>query len=260
MARAPRSIVVERVVAAGGELLLARSSLGFPVTLSIALEDVENAAARWEGEGRGVVVPAGGVALLGRVEPLRVGAPFRYGWRERWWAGSRDATPDPEIGYRSPLAEEARVLQGFHGEPSHRGPEAYAVDLECPLGTAVHAARSGVVVELRESSSRGGADPALRDEANFVRLLHADGTLGFYAHFARDGVAVEVGQLVAQGELLGRTGSSGWMGAPHLHFAVAVADAREGWRSVPFRFERAGLSPAEPREGEVLPGFRRAPR
>ncbi|MBL8900267.1 MAG: M23 family metallopeptidase [Planctomycetes bacterium] len=254
VARHPQ-LEIERVVAtAGGELLLARSALDFPVTVSIELEEAENARAQWEGDGLGVVVPPRGVALLGRVAPLRGSAPYRYRWREQWWAGARDATPDPESAYRSPLAIPARVVQGFHGEPSHRGADAYAVDLQCPLGTAVHAARSGLVVELREDSDRGGADPALRDEANFVRLLHADGTLGFYAHFARNGVEVELGQRVTAGAALGRTGSSGWMGEPHLHFAVALADARHGWRSIPFRFERVGAPPAEPREGELLRG------
>jgi murein DD-endopeptidase MepM/ murein hydrolase activator NlpD len=249
-------VLVERATCSGGELLFARSRCAFPITIAIELVAAENARASWEGAGRGVVVPARGTALLGRIEPERADEPWSYRWRERWWAGSRDATPDPEIAYRSPLARDARVLQGFHGAESHRGSETYAVDLACPLGTEVLAARAGVVVDLRADGARGGADPALRSEANFVRVLHADGTLGFYAHFAREGVEVRLDQRVEAGARLGRTGLSGWMGEPHLHFAVAVADVRDGWRSVPFRFARKGTDSEEPRAGEILRGAR----
>lgn len=245
-------VLVERTTCSGGELLWARSRCAYPITIAIELVAAENARASWEGAGRGAVVPPGGAALLGRVEPERADSPWRYRWRERWWAGSRDATPDPDLAYRSPLERDARVLQGFHGAESHRGADTYAVDLACPLGSPVLAARAGLVVDLRADGARGGPDPALRAEANFVRILHADGTLGLYAHLARDGVEVCVGQRVQAGERLGRTGLSGWMGEPHLHFAVAVADVRDGWRSVPFRFAREGAASAEPREGEIL--------
>jgi murein DD-endopeptidase MepM/ murein hydrolase activator NlpD len=248
------SVEVERYPIDGAELLLVRNTHGFEITVVAELEAATNARARWEGGDRGVVVAPQGCALLGRVAPLRPSAPWNYRWKEQWWCGSRDARPDEGVAYLSPLEFDAPLVQGFHGDETHRGVDSYAVDLGCAEGTPVHAARAGQIVDLEASFDQGGDDPALRDRANYVRVLHADGTLGFYAHLKQDGVVVALGQRVAAGALLGYTGRSGRMGEPHLHFAVAVVDPAVGWRSVPFRFLRSKIASAEPRQGERLPG------
>ncbi len=55
---------------------------------------------------------------------------------------------------------------------------------------------------------------------NYVQLLHADGKTTIYGHLKQWSVAVEVGQTVACGDLLGQMGSSGNSTGPHLHFEV----------------------------------------
>jgi murein DD-endopeptidase MepM/ murein hydrolase activator NlpD len=70
--------------------------------------------------------------------------------------------------------------------------------------------------------------------ANYVRILHADGTMGLYAHLEEGGVLVQVGQHVRAGQEIGLSGNTGFTTGPHLHFAVQV---NRGMRleSIPFR-------------------------
>lgn len=97
----------------------------------------------------------------------------------------------------------------------------------------VVAAADGVVEEAVDGNyDRCHFDLAIFDvscdghpvEANRVWLLHAGGWRTKYTHLQKDSVAVEVGQVVERGEVLGRIGSSGWSTAPHLHFEVRAPD------------------------------------
>src|SRR5690606_40628700 len=94
---------------------------------------------------------------------------------------------DDGYEYRLPYAdsESHPVIQGYGAKLSHRGPEQYTVDFGMPVGTPVHAARDGVVV-LVEDARDGGC---WRDEcarlANFIVVLHTDGTTGEYFHLER---------------------------------------------------------------------------
>ncbi|MEN5116097.1 M23 family metallopeptidase [Luteimonas sp. TWI662] len=144
---------------------------------------------------------------------------------------------DVEYGY--PLrGAPLRVAQGFGGGFSHRAPEhAYAVDFAVDAGTPVLAARDGTVMQTEVAiggNTRIGTahdDPA---RANFVRVLHDDGTMALYAHLQRGGVIVAPGERVRRGQILGFSGDTGASTGPHLHFAV---QANRGLRleSLPFR-------------------------
>jgi murein DD-endopeptidase MepM/ murein hydrolase activator NlpD len=70
--------------------------------------------------------------------------------------------------------------------------------------------------------------------ANYVRILHDDGTMALYAHLREEGVLVRVGQRVRAGQRIGLSGNTGFTSGPHLHFALQV---NRGMRlvSVPFR-------------------------
>lgn len=104
----------------------------------------------------------------------------------------------------------------------------HAVDFAMPEGTPVVAARAGVVVAVEWRHAAGGASRALLDKGNFVRVRHADGTIATYAHLAHAGVAVEPGEFVAAGRILGYSGATGYASGPHLHFAVTRETARDG--------------------------------
>lgn len=59
--------------------------------------------------------------------------------------------------------------------------------------------------------------------ANHVILEHADGNQSMYWHMKSGSVAVQVGDEVACGDVLGLVGSSGISSFPHLHFEVQTA-------------------------------------
>ena len=152
-----------------------------------------------------------------------------------------------------PRDHEYSVIQGFQGRFSHHGPNAYAVDIDCPLGTPVLAARPGLVVATHATARGSGTTPHFQEleRSNFVFVLHDDGTLAEYLHLENRGVDVEPGQWVDRGEQLGLSGNSGYSTGPHLHFRVMTA--AEGGResqSFPFSFEVTPGVVVEPAEGQ----------
>ena len=191
-------------------------------------------------------VPALGRVLVARVQRadaqlvLEV-VPGRPGARAR----------DVEYGW--PLGTRSvQVAQGWGGAFSHRDDEnRHAVDFAVPEGTPVLAAREGVVMQVEAGFAAGGlGSPDDVERANFVRILHDDGTMAVYAHLARGGVRVRPGERVRRGQPIGSSGNSGYSGGPHLHFAV---QANHGMRlaSLPFRMFGPGgilrFSDAAPR-------------
>jgi murein DD-endopeptidase MepM/ murein hydrolase activator NlpD len=120
----------------------------------------------------------------------------------------------------------------------------HAVDIAMPEGMPVAAARDGVV-EAADGQHRP-TDDAVTYEGNFVRVRHDDGTVAIYAHLKHGGLAVSAGDKVAAGQLLGYSGGSGDVDAPHLHFAVTRTEKNSaGWLeevSLPVRFH-VGVPP-----------------
>lgn len=175
--------------------------------------------------------------------------------RCRTWPGAVDAEPAADRLYTLPFphGRTFRVSQVHGGELStHAGEgQAYAIDFEMPAGTPVHAARGGVVLDVMEQhTGEGRIDDSMRDSANYVVVQHPDGTLGMYAHLQPDGAAVEPGQAVAEGELLGYSGNTGYSSGPHLHFAVLAPRTRKDGTianvTLPVRFRAGPGGASEP--------------
>lgn len=130
----------------------------------------------------------------------------------------------------------------------------HAIDIAMPEGTAVVAARAGIVEAIAAYHRPSAEAEPLTYEGNFVRVLHGDGTAATYAHLQHGGVAVAVGDSVRAGQIIGYSGSSGEVEEPHLHFAVTRVEVNSaGWReevSLPVRFY-VGTPPAAfaPRAG-----------
>ena len=108
-----------------------------------------------------------------------------------------------DVEYGWPLDTHAlRIGQGWGGGFSHDDAEnRHAVDFEVPEGTPVLAARDGVVMQAESRFASGGLhanDDTGR--ANFVRILHGDGTMALYAHLAHQGVHVRPGEHVRRGQ------------------------------------------------------------
>jgi murein DD-endopeptidase MepM/ murein hydrolase activator NlpD len=181
-------------------------------------------------------VPARGSVLVARIEAAQpgVGGQFRLGLQAV--PGDPSARPrDVEYGY--PLqTSELRIGQGFGGAFSHTDPQnRYAIDLAAAIGTTVVAARDGVVMQVESDFNQAGLNrEKFGGRANFVRILHDDGTMAVYAHLKSGGALARVGQRVRRGQAIGLSGNTGFSGGPHLHFVVQV---NRGMRleSIPFK-------------------------
>jgi len=84
-----------------------------------------------------------------------------------------------------------------------------AIDIAAPTGTPVLAADRGVVVRAGWNQQGYGL---------FVIIDHNIDYLTLYAHLSE--VLVTEGQVVAQGDLIGKVGSTGNSTGPHLHFEI----------------------------------------
>jgi murein DD-endopeptidase MepM/ murein hydrolase activator NlpD len=189
---------------------------------------------------------------LGAADPAR---GFQYRLQLSAVPGPPTPTPVSNLVVRPPFpsGQAYPVSQGFDGGRTHLDDESrYAIDIVMPEGTAVHAARDGVVIDLEEDFRDGGTDPdRFADKANHVRVLHDDGTMGLYAHLALASVIVRPGARVRAGQMLARSGSTGLSSGPHLHFAI---QQNVGMRliSLPFEFRLLDGSTKIPAEGEFI--------
>ena len=181
-------------------------------------------------------VPAHGstlVAVLTVADPRRSG-----GFELRLDPVPGDPSAKPvDVEYLLPLDQRnLRVDQGYGGSFSHGDPQnRYAVDFAADIGTPVLAARGGVVMQVESDFEKAGLNlEKYGGRANFVRIVHDDGTMALYAHLKPEGVLVRVGQRVHAAQQIGLSGNTGFTTGPHLHFAVQV---NRGMRlvSIPFR-------------------------
>ncbi len=151
----------------------------------------------------------------------------------------RDKRAQDQRFYRLPwtAGESHRCIQTGPGSYSHEGRDEFAVDFSMAEGTALLAARDGVVLDVREDSDRGGSDREFAADGNYVHIGHADGTRAVYLHLGKGGAMVDPGRRVRQGDPIGFSGSTGWSTTPHLHFAVErLNPATKRWASIPFAF------------------------
>jgi len=175
----------------------------------------------------------------------------RYRYELEWTVGDKDAVHDDDHLYALPYAsgKSYRVLQGYGSRFSHTGLEAYAIDFDMPAGTPVHAARGGVVARVEESHSIGCWQDGCGRYANYIVVLHNDGTTGEYYHLQQNGALVEVGDSVSRGQKIGLSGNTGHTTMPHLHFAVYRATEWGNTQSIPVHFQSADGTVKRPRHG-----------
>ena len=174
-----------------------------------------------------------------------------------WTVGDKDAVHDDDHLYSLPYSSgrSYRVLQGYGSRFSHTGLEEFAIDLDMPIGTPVHAARAGVVARVEESHSKGCWEDGCGKYANYIVILHSDGTTGEYYHLDKDGAIVAVGDSVSQGQKIGYSGNTGHSTMPHLHFAVYRATDWGETQSIPVRFQSADGVIFKPRRGAQYQAF-----
>lgn len=171
--------------------------------------------------------------------------------REDVQLGRVDADHDDGYLYRLPYGTDVSfpIIQGYGAKLSHRGAERFTLDFGMPVGTPVHAAREGVVALVEDSHDEGCAREECGRFANFVVVLHSDGTTGEYFHLERASVQVRVGDRVERGQRLARSGNTGFSTAPHLHFGVYRPSHDRTTESLAVRFQTSRGAIGAPRSG-----------
>jgi len=105
----------------------------------------------------------------------------------------------------------------------HKGTDFALHDLEAmQAGVDVLAAATGVVTGLRDAEPDTGLTNAApgKDCGNGVVLSHQDGWVTQYCHLKQGSIAVNMGQTLAAGDVIGRVGLSGRTQFPHVHISV----------------------------------------
>ena len=158
---------------------------------------------------------------------------------------------DDGYAYRLPYGDAVSfaILQSWGARLSHRGAEHFTLDFGMPEGTPVYSAREGTVLatEDRFDVSCWAAD--CDRYANFVEILHADGTVGKYFHLQQGSLLVRPGQRVARGVAIARSGDTGYATVPHLHFGVYRVGGAGEAQSIAVRFAVRGGLVEHPRAG-----------
>lgn len=216
--------------------LLARNLASFPISVSLSTR-ARNLEAEPNSSVSRTLKPGETASLLRlAVSDSRASWSYRY-WFD-WSPGLIGAVHDDSYLYRLPYAsgKSFRVLQGFGSRFSHGGKNRYAVDFKMPVGTPVHAARPGIVVDIEQRHNKGCWEDGCGRYANYIVVLHTDGTTGEYYHLMQDGARVAVGEHVRAGQWIGLSGNTGHTTMPHLHFAVYRPEPWGKFESLPFRF------------------------
>jgi murein DD-endopeptidase MepM/ murein hydrolase activator NlpD len=117
-----------------------------------------------------------------------------------------DASP----GFRWPV--KGRVIAGFGPKPN--GQQNDGINLAVPEGTPVKAAEDGVVAY---------AGNELKGYGNLVLVRHPNGYVTAYAH-AKE-LLVKRGDQIKRGDVIAKSGQSGNVDAPQLHFEVRKGSA-----------------------------------
>ncbi|MDH3319007.1 MAG: peptidoglycan DD-metalloendopeptidase family protein [Betaproteobacteria bacterium] len=192
---------------------------------------------------------AGRAVHSGRVlaaEFVSQGRALRAVHYERARGGSGYYAPDGsnlrKAFLRSPL-EYTRISSGFgmRRHPFQRSWRAHTgVDYAAPTGTRIRAAGDG---RVEFAGFKGGY-------GNAVILRHRGQYSTLYGHLSRVAPGMRRGTRVAQGDIVGYVGSTGWATGPHLHYEFQVA----GRARNPYAI---AMPAGEPVPAAELPAFRR---
>lgn len=116
---------------------------------------------------------------------------------------------------KAPLSYR-RISSGFTGARYHpvtrKVSAHYQIDYAAPTGTHVVSTARGTVVSAGWEGGWG----------NMVRLRHDNGYTTHYGHLSGIAKGIRSGASVAQGQLIGYVGSTGWSTGPHLDYGMKL--------------------------------------
>jgi murein DD-endopeptidase MepM/ murein hydrolase activator NlpD len=140
---------------------------------------------------------------------------------------------DPTVTSRFSLRRLHPVLRTVR---AHRG-----VDYGAPTGAAVVAVAAGTVLSATSDNVNG----------RMVRLRHPSGYESSYLHLSAFAPGIRAGARVAQGQTIGRVGSTGLASGPHLHYGLK----KDGTYVDPVA-EHRRMPPGEPIPSAAMEAFK----
>ena len=126
-----------------------------------------------------------------------------------------ETQPQPEVpAYIFPLEDanaEVTNPYGWQAHPVTKQKSLHSgVDLAADYGTNVLAVANGIVLDCSYDAAYG----------YILTLEHENGVQTQYAHLSE--FLVNAGAEVRQGQIIAKTGDSGWATGPHLHLGVLI--------------------------------------
>ncbi len=133
--------------------------------------------------------------------------------RDNYYA--QDGSPLRKTFLRSPM-EFSRIASGFTQARFHPVLQEWrahkGVDYAAPIGTPVRATAEGKVAFAGIQNGYG----------NVIQLQHEGIYSTLYAHLSDFAQGLRPGMRVAQGDIIGFVGQTGWATGPHLHYEFRV--------------------------------------
>lgn len=163
--------------------------------------------------------------------------PSKFGYTYSVSLGDSNQTSyDKDFAYYLPFEKGAAfgLHQGYNGTFSHQNENS--LDFTMPVGTPITAIRDGIVVKLVENNAQVCPKKECAKYNNYVTVYHSDGTFAEYAHIKKNGVLVNVGDKVNQGQVIANSGNTGFSSGPHLHLVVFLEKGKNR-ETIPTKFK-----------------------
>ena len=90
-------------------------------------------------------------------------------------------------------------------------------DFTAPVGNNVRSLADGIVVNVGYQVGSDGTGWGW-----YVDIQHRHGYLTRYAHLQKDGIKVQVGDVVTDGQIFALSGASGGVTGPHVHLEIRL--------------------------------------
>ncbi|MBQ7136601.1 MAG: M23 family metallopeptidase [Bacilli bacterium] len=167
-----------------------------------------------------------------------------------WWPiGSRETTLENGKIFARGIPGSTNITAWFGGNDAvHKGSHG-AIDIGGVRNVDnVIATKSGTVIyPYNKSQTRYGEGYLGCTDGggygNYVMIDHGDGTYSLYAHMHKDTITVFAGDVVEQGQVIGKLGHSGNSTGPHLHFEIRSGGSTRDYKVDPLLY----VDPNNPR-------------
>lgn len=141
--------------------------------------------------------------------------PFNDEWFVVWGGRTK------EENYHASLVDQRfaiKVVQ-FENGSTFMGNGTQNEDYYC-FGNTLFAPESGQIVEMENLVAENIPGETNKNQlfGNYVIIDHGNAEYSVLAHFMKNSIIVNVGDLVTKGEVIGLTGNSGNSTEPHLHY------------------------------------------